>query len=134
MKMKDVLFVPGLKNNLLSISTLDEKGTRISFVNGQVLMSPKGKTIDDVVVIGEKEGGLYKLKGQPKQDLVHESVDPSETWHRRIAHVHCRALPLPRNIVEGIPEIQANHEGICKRCAKENNTKTTFPSSESKEK
>ena len=26
MKMKDVLFVPGLKNNILSISTLDAKG------------------------------------------------------------------------------------------------------------
>ena len=76
---------------------------RVAFVDGQVLMWPKGKTIDDAVVIGEKEGGLYKLKGQPEQDLVHESVDQSETWHRMIAHVHCRALPLPRNVVEGIP-------------------------------
>ena len=64
MKMKVVFFVPGLKKNLLSISALDAKGMRVSFVDGQVLMW--GKTIDDVVVIGEKEGGLYKLKGQPK--------------------------------------------------------------------
>ena len=42
MKMKDVLFVPGLKNNLLSISVLDEKGMRVAFVDGQVLMA-KGK-------------------------------------------------------------------------------------------
>ena len=33
-------------------------------------MFPKGKTIDDAVVIGEKEGGLYKLKGQPEEALV----------------------------------------------------------------
>ena len=33
MKMKDVLFVPGLKNNLLSISALDAKGMRVSFVD-----------------------------------------------------------------------------------------------------
>ena len=33
--MKDVLFVPGLKKNLLSISTLDEKGMSIEFVDGQ---------------------------------------------------------------------------------------------------
>ena len=59
MKMKDVLFVPGLKKNLLSISTLDAKGMRVAFVDGQVLMWPKGKTIDDVVVIGEQEGGDY---------------------------------------------------------------------------
>ena len=54
MKIKDVLFVPGLKKNLLSIYALYVKGIRVSFVDGQVLMWPKGKTMDDVVVIGEK--------------------------------------------------------------------------------
>ena len=63
MKMKDVLFVLGLKKNLLSISALDAKGMRVAFVDGQVLMWPRGKTIDDAIVIGEQEGGLYKLKG-----------------------------------------------------------------------
>ena len=63
MKMKDVLFVPGLKKNILSMFALDAKGIRVAFVDGQVLMWPKEKTIDDAIVIGEKEGGLYKLKG-----------------------------------------------------------------------
>ena len=57
-------------------------------------MWPKEKTIDDVVVIGEQEGGLYKLKGQPKNAMVHESMEPSELWNRRLAHVHYRALPI----------------------------------------
>ena len=65
MKMQDVLFVPGLNKNLLSISAVDAKGTRVAFIDGQVIMWPKGKTINDVVVIGEQEGGLYKLKGHP---------------------------------------------------------------------
>ena len=99
MKMKDFLFVPRIKKNLLSISALDAKGIRVAFVDGQVLMWPKGKTIDDVVVIGEQEGGLYKLKGQPEQALVHDSVEPNELWHRRLAHVHYRALPLARKVV-----------------------------------
>ena len=63
--MKEVLFVPGLKKNLLSISSLDAKGMWVAFINGQIIMWPKEKTIDDVVVIGEQEGGLYKLKGHP---------------------------------------------------------------------
>ena len=62
MKMKDVLFVLGLKKNLLSISALYAKGMMISFVYVQVLVWPKGNTIDDAVMIGEQEGGLYKLK------------------------------------------------------------------------
>ena len=65
MKMKNVLFVPGLKKSLLFISALDAKGMRVSSIDGQVLMWPKGKTFGDAIVIGEQEGGLYKLKGQP---------------------------------------------------------------------
>ena len=53
MKIKDVLFVLGLKKNLLSISALDAKGMRVAFIDGQVLMWPKGKNIDDAIVIGE---------------------------------------------------------------------------------
>ena len=57
MKMEEVLYVPGLKKNLLSISALDKKGYRVSFIDGQILMWTKGKSIEDAVVIGE-EGGL----------------------------------------------------------------------------
>ena len=73
-----MLYVPGLKKNLLSISTIDAKGIRVAFVDGQVMMWPRGKTIEDAKMIGEEEEGLYKLNGQPKQELIHESIKPSE--------------------------------------------------------
>ena len=57
--MKDVLYVPRLKKNIISILILDVKGFKVAFVDGQVLMWPRGKNFDDVVVIGEKEGGLH---------------------------------------------------------------------------
>ena len=63
LNMKEVLYVPGLKKNLVSISTLDKKGFRVAFIDGQVLMWPKGKNIEDAIIIGEEEGGMYKLKG-----------------------------------------------------------------------
>ena len=83
LKMKEVLYVPGLKKNLISISALDKKGFKVSFIDGQVLTWPKGKNIEDAIIIGE-EGGLYKLKGHSETALVHESTDPSELWHRRL--------------------------------------------------
>ena len=94
LKMKDVLYVTRLKKNILSISALDAKEIRVDFVDGQVPMCPRGKTLEDAIMIGEEDGGLYKLKGQHEQALVHESIKPSELWHRRLAHVHYRALPL----------------------------------------
>jgi hypothetical protein len=36
--MKDVLYVPGLKKNLLSISSLDKKGYSVAFIDGEVFM------------------------------------------------------------------------------------------------
>ena len=48
--MKEVSFMPGLKKNLLSISILDSKGMTVAFIDGQVIMWPRGKTIDDAVV------------------------------------------------------------------------------------
>ena len=53
MKMKEVLYVPGLKKNLLSISALNKKGYRVAFIDGQVLMWTKGKSIEYAVVIGK---------------------------------------------------------------------------------
>ena len=41
MTMKEVLFVPRLKKNLLSIYALDAKGMRVAFVDSQVLMWEK---------------------------------------------------------------------------------------------
>ena len=68
----------------------------------------------DAIVIGEQEGGLYKLKGHPEEALVHDTVEPSEIWHRRLVHVHYRALPLASKAIEGLPKIQAKHEGVAK--------------------
>jgi hypothetical protein len=77
MKMKDVLYVPSLTKNLLSISTLDKKGFKVSVIDGE-----------DVIVIGIEEGGLYKLKGHPIAALTHSIESPCELWHRRLAHIN----------------------------------------------
>jgi hypothetical protein len=37
MRMKDVLYATGSKNNLLSISALDKKGFRVAFIDGEVI-------------------------------------------------------------------------------------------------
>jgi hypothetical protein len=63
LKMKNVLYVPGLKKNLLSILALEKKGFRVSFIDGEVFMWAKGETLNEAIVIGNEENGSYKLKG-----------------------------------------------------------------------
>ena len=114
MKMKDVLYVPGLKKNLLSISSLDKKGFRVAFVDGKFLMWTKAKTIDDVVEIGVEEGGLYNLKGHADLALETSTINPCELWYRRLAHIHYKSLPIVSKVVIGLPEIHIEHEVVCK--------------------
>jgi hypothetical protein len=99
MRMKEMLYVLGLKKNLLSILALDEKGFRVAFVDREVLMWPKGNKFDDVVVIGVQEGGLYKLKGCSYSTLIHDTVNSSELWNKIFFHLHYRYLPIVRKMV-----------------------------------
>jgi hypothetical protein len=132
--LSNVLYVPGLKKNLVSISCLEDKGDIIAFVDGKVLVWPKGSSIDDARVIGIHDGRLYKLLGQNTQSLVHDEVNPSELWHRRYAHLHYQAFPSLNQMVVGVPELQPVHEGVCRGCALGKNVKKPFPSSENRSK
>ena len=96
-------------------------------------MCTKGKTIEDVVVIGEG-GGLYKLKGHPETALVHEITSSSELWHRRLVHINYKALPYVSKVVTSLPDLKIEHEGTCKGCAREKNIKNPFSKSETKTK
>ena len=103
--MKDLFFVPKCKKNLFSISTLDAKGMRVAFVYGQVLMWPKGKTIDDVVVIGEREGGLNKLKGHPEQTLVmHFGVEGLHMCITKHYHLQEKLLKVSQKCRQNMKE------------------------------
>jgi hypothetical protein len=133
MKMKYVLYVPGLKKNLLSISSLDKKGLRVAFIYGEVLKWHKGKTIEYAISIGTEEGGLYKLKGHSNAAFTHSTETPCELWHRILAHINYKALPYVRKVVIDLPEFKVDHEGVCKGCAKGKNIKNPFPKSDSKE-
>jgi hypothetical protein len=111
MKMKDVLCVRGLTKNLLSISDLDKKGFMIAFIDGEVLMLSKGKTIEDAIVIGTEEDVLYKLKGHSKETLTHSTESPFELWHRRLAHIKYKALPYVSKAVTSLLDFKVDHEG-----------------------
>ena len=94
----------------------------------------KGKTLEDVVVIGEEGGGLYKLKGHLETTLVHETTRSSQIWHERLAHINYKALPYVSKVVIGLPDMNIDHEETCKGCVRGNNIKNPFPKSVTKTK
>ena len=97
-------------------------------------MWSKGNTLEDVVVIGEEGGGLYKLKGHPKASLFHETTSTSELWHRRLAQFNYKAFHYVNKVITWLPDLKIDHEGTCKGCASGKNIKNPFPKSETKTK
>jgi hypothetical protein len=132
LKMKDVLYVPGLTKNLLSISALEKKGFRVAFIDGEVFMWAKGETLNEAIIIGSEENGLYKLKGHSEAAMTHAIENSCELWHRRLAHINYEALPYICKAVTGLPELKGDHEGVCNGCAQGKNIKNPFPKRDNK--
>ena len=92
---RDVYYVPGLKRNLISVSTIEDRGLEVLFRGGHVYILSKGASFAFAKVIGMRIGKLYKLDFQPMAALA-SSRDSEEhlceLWHRRMAHLHHGAL------------------------------------------
>jgi hypothetical protein len=115
------------------ISTLEKKGYRVAFIDGEVLMWAKGEAINEVIIIESEENGLYRLKGHSKTAMAHAIENSCELWHRILAHINYKALPYICKVVTSLPELKVNHEGVCNGCAQGKNIKNPFPKRDNKE-
>jgi hypothetical protein len=60
---QDVLYVLVLKKNFLLVSAMEDMGFFVTFYRRKALIHPKKTSLDITVVIGVREGNLYKLQG-----------------------------------------------------------------------
>ena len=56
----DILYVPGLNKNLLSVAGLEDKGHKFLFMDKKIFLWAKDTDLDSTVQIGVQEGDLYK--------------------------------------------------------------------------
>jgi hypothetical protein len=77
-------------------------------------------------VIGVRENSLYRLIVRPVQALLHDTISLSKLWHRRLAHLHYRALLSLGKMVAGLPKIHIEHYRVCRGCALGKNVKVSF--------
>lgn len=72
---------------------------------------------------------LYRLQGEPVRTLVHNNDSMGESWHKRMMHLHHRALPVLKDIVIGLPKFSIECQRVCKGCMLGKHAKVAFPSS-----
>jgi hypothetical protein len=108
----DVLYVPGMKKNLISVSILQDRGLQVTFRGTEVLIHPRGSSLASGQVVGVREGKLFRLFFQSLHALVASSDNNKqlcELWHRRMAHLHHRALGGLREVVTRVPHFNIEH-------------------------
>ena len=104
--LKDVMHVPGLKKNLVSVAMLEEKGYDVVFSEGKAFL--RHKKMGQTKRIGIRVKTLYKLEVDGCAAVMGKvekvvSRDEGELWHRQLGHLHHGALKFMQQISIRLP-------------------------------
>lgn len=98
--VKDVLCVPSLTTNLLSVSELIKNGNNIVFEEKYCHIRDKDNVL---VATANLSDGVYKLRLQSQSCFLAAPAVSGKLWHRRLAHINSQDMNKMRNgIVEGL--------------------------------
>lgn len=80
----DVYVAEGLRHNLLSVQRIESRGGSVTFANGKVTISVKGK----VVAEGFRLGKMYVVEFVlNNEDALAACQNQNDLWHRRLGHL-----------------------------------------------
>ena len=137
--LKEVMYVPNLTKNLLSVSAITKNKGKIIFQNDTVIIMK-----DEIKVLeGKKqENGLYIVNIKTESTEVNEttmlSIENTETmkWHRKLGHIGMTSLDKLRSMVKGlnIGKIHCDETEVCDICLKAKQVRKPFNSIRSRAK
>ncbi|UYV78679.1 hypothetical protein LAZ67_16002366, partial [Cordylochernes scorpioides] len=128
LKLCNVLYVPNVRRNLLSVSSMENKGKIINFANRRAQVFDSENRI---VAIAHDENGLYVMKGRvilPNAELFNSQKSSRkqtlELWHQRFCHVNNDAIErmAKGGLVKGL-EISSMDRSLCDDCCVAKSTK-----------
>ena len=117
--MTDVMYVPRLKKNLVSVLMLEDKGYDVIFSKGKVFL--RHIATGQTKRVGIRVKNIYKLEVDDcatlstKAELV-QSQDIGELWHKRLGHLHHGALKIMQQISTGLTKGKVEKVDTCKGC------------------
>ena len=133
--LHDVLLVPDLAYNLLSVTSTSKKGKTTTFTEvGCEIRDFKSKLITS----GYREGSLYYLdQGGPIYQACsssHQNSSKETIWHRRFGHLGAKGIQeLAKNkMVSGLNFDWRQDSGFCESCVKGKNHRLPFQHSTGK--
>lgn len=110
--IQDVLFVPDINQNLLSVGQLLEKGFNVIFQDNHCqIKDAEGKDVFRVLMRGKS----FTL--EQEQIAYYAKKANAEVWHKRLGHFHHAAVMnlQKKNLVQGLPYL-GDDIPDCKTC------------------
>jgi hypothetical protein len=117
-QFKNVLYVPKLQSNLLSVSKIVEGGLQVQFGGlGCLVKAPNGV----IQALATRESNLYCLRcqtvlGGESAQVATSSQDGLILWHRRMRHVNVQSLRAFPSLVSGLDFSNLHGDGLSKAC------------------
>lgn len=116
-RIKNVLLVPGLSHNLLSVRRLEISGFEILFKEGAGSIMKNGRTV--AVAFRGKSSLLYSLEFRRRTATANvcQAEKPLQIWHKRLGHLNHDSLKRLPNLVEGMKIVgTTEHPETCDVC------------------
>ena len=128
LQLLNVLYVPDLAANILSLGRLDEEGCRMTMVGGKLTIFDRNGPL--VAEVQRSEGRLYLLKLNVVDQCLVATEDSSENWlwHSCFGHINFHSLQemSKRKLVKGLPLISAP-DHVCRSCIAGKQHRSPFP-------
>jgi hypothetical protein len=125
LKLKNVLYVPELNCNLISISQLsDESNCNVQFTTN--LCAIQDRTSKMLIGAGERRDGLYFFLEVPNVKACRvEGMNQLEVWHKRLGHPSWKTTQLVSSCDGSrVSELQNK---VCDTCQRAKQTREKFP-------
>ncbi|MCO5604490.1 hypothetical protein L7F22_058657 [Adiantum nelumboides] len=131
----DVLHVPNITKNLISVGQMVEQGLQVRF-NGRGLYVDEYKKNGKLVAQGKKVGRMFTLNvNMCEMNAAMFAQGTSvvadiEIWHKWIGHANVQRLKLmqSKKLVTGLPQFRVSEmQQVCAACQLGKQAKGSFP-------
>jgi hypothetical protein len=116
-KLMNVLHVPTIMQNLVSIGQIIDQGIEVRFTHLRAFIEEEGR----IIARGRRDGRIFILDytdDGPDTALIakgQKAESDIDLWHKRIGHVNYQRLQdlQTRQVVLGLPKFSGHKAQIC---------------------
>ena len=128
--IQNVLYLPDLKTNILSLKKLDDQGCITSLSNGFLTIHDRAGRL--LTKTKKTSRNMYKMKININErcNLIKEEESEAWLWHKRFCHQSfCTLQDMIRgDLVKGLPQFRSPNE-VCTHCISSKHSRAPFSSS-----